>query len=400
MATLKPFQPYRYTPKAGDPANLLTQPYDKINPQMQAKYIAASPYNLVRVILGERFPSDTDSDNVYTRAAKYLDDWIRAGILAQDAQPGFYAYFQEFEVPDTHERATRMGFIGLGKVEDYSANVVFRHEQTLSGPKKDRRQVLDHTHAHFGQIFMLYRDREGDVDKLLVDAASSPPVLDVVDDYQARHKLWPITDAATIARIQELMADKKLLIADGHHRYETALGYRKDHPDADYVMMTFVNMYSPGLKILATHRVLRNLDGFDLTAFLEKAQASGWTVTKEPLASQAVRIGVVTKDSTYFLERPRKEGELDVPVLHTEILGGLLGIGEEAVREEKFITYVRGIEAAVAEVRDKGAQVAFLLEPTPIEDMARIAFGGGVMPQKSTDFYPKLLSGVTIYRLD
>jgi len=190
------------------------------------------------------------------------------------------------------------------------------------------------------------------------------------------------------------------LIADGHHRYETALGYRKDHPDADYVMMTFVNMYSPGLKILATHRVLRNLDGFDLTAFLEKAQASGWTVTKEPLASQAVRIGVVTKDSTYFLERPRKEGELDVPVLHTEILGGLLGIGEEAVREEKFITYVRGIEAAVAEVRDKGAQVAFLLEPTPIEDMARIAFGGGVMPQKSTDFYPKLLSGVTIYRLD
>src|SRR5579863_1784232 len=128
--------------KAGDPAKLLTQPYDKINPSMQAEYLAASPYNLVRVILGARFDSDTDSDNVYTRAAQYLEDWIRDGILAQDAAPGLYAYFQEFEVPDTGERAVRMGFIGVGKIEDYSAQVVYRHEQTLSGPKKDRQELL------------------------------------------------------------------------------------------------------------------------------------------------------------------------------------------------------------------------------------------------------------------
>jgi uncharacterized protein (DUF1015 family) len=403
LATLKPFQPYRYTAKAGDPANLLTQPYDKISPAMQAKYLAASPHNLVRVILGERFPSDNDTDNVYTRAAKYLDDWIRDGFLAQDVQPGFYAYFQKFDVPDTGERATRMGFIGLGKIEEYSANVVYRHEQTLSGPKKDRRELLRHTRSHFGQIFMLYPDRDGSVDQILEKSTRSEPVMDVIDDYQAHHRLWPITDPATIRRIQELMADKKLLIADGHHRYETALGYRNENPNvpaAEYVMMTFVNVYSPGLKILATHRVLRNLDGFDIAAFLEKAKASGWTVA-EP-GSQlpgSVRIGVVTGDARYLIERPRKDGELDVPVLHTEILGGLLGIGEEAVREEKYITYVRGVEAAIAEVRGKGAQVAFLLEPTPIDDMARIAFGGGVMPQKSTDFYPKLLSGVTVYRL-
>jgi len=403
LATLKPFQPYRYTPKAGNPADLLTQPYDKISPAMQAKYLAANPHNLVRVILGERFPSDTDTDNVYTRAAKYLDDWIRDGFLAQDPKPGFYAYFQKFDVPDTGERATRMGFIGLGKVEDYSANIVYRHEQTLSGPKKDRREVLRHTRAHFGQIFMLYPDREGAVDQILEKATRSEPVLDVLDDYKAHHRLWPITDPPTIRKIQELMADKKLLIADGHHRYETALGYRNENPGvpaAEYVMMTFVNMYSPGLKILATHRVLRNLEGFDLAAFLEKAKSSGWKVTeagtKQP---DTVRIGVVTADARYVLERPRKDGELDVPVLHTEILSGLLGINEESVRDEKFITYVRGVDAAIAEVRDKGAQVAFLLEPTPIDDMARIAFGGGVMPQKSTDFYPKLLSGVTIYRL-
>ena len=245
---------------------------------MQAKYLSASPYNLVRVILGERFPADNEADNVYTRGAQYLEDWIREGILAQDPAPGFYAYSQEFEVPDSGERATRKGFIGLGKVEDYSAGIVYRHEQTLSGPKKDRRQVLDHTHAHFGQIFMLYPDQEGAVDKLLDQATQGTPLMDVLDEYQTRHRLWAVTDQEKIAQIQEAMAPKKLLIADGHHRYETALGYRADHPDdpaAQYVMMTFVNMYSPGLKILATHRVLRNVANFGVT-LLAKAAAAGW----------------------------------------------------------------------------------------------------------------------------
>ena len=405
MAIVKPFQPYRYTSQAGDPAHLLTQPYDKISPAMQAKYLAASPYNLVRVILGERHAADTPSDNVYTRAAKYLDEWTRDGILAQDPQPGFYAYFQDFAVPDTSERATRMGFIGLGKVEDYSAGIVYRHEQTLSGPKKDRLELLRHTRGHFGQIFMLYPDREGSVDHVLAGTAAATPALDILDEYQARHRLWPITDNAATQHMAALMRDKKLLIADGHHRYETALAYRNENPGtpaAEYVMMTFVNMYSPGLKILATHRVLRNFEGFQAAALLAKARASGWSVREgmpEPGAHTSVRIGLVAASRAYVLERVRRSGELDVPVLHAEILGGLLGITEEAVRDERYITYVRGVNAAVAEVREKGAQAAFALEPTPIEDMARIAFAGGVMPQKSTDFYPKLLSGVTIYRL-
>jgi uncharacterized protein (DUF1015 family) len=410
LATIKPFQPYRYTAKAGDPARLLTQPYDKINPAMQAAYLAASPYNLVRVILGERHASDSPTDNVYHRAAKYLDDWIREGILARDPSPGLYAYFQEFQVPDTGERAVRQGFIGIGKVEDYSANIVHRHEQTLTGPKKDRLELLRNTRAHFGQIFMLYPDPEGAVDVVLAEAAQGPPLLDVLDGDGARHRAWAITSPESIARIQALMAPKKLLIADGHHRYETALAYRNENPGdaaAEYVMMTFVNMHSPGLRILATHRVLRDLESFDAAAFLEKARGS-WTVTPSTLEGlkaalrvrkpESVRIGVLTAGGAHLLEQPRRAGELDVPILHREILGGLLGISEEAVREEKYLHYVRGIDAAAAELK-RGAQVAFLLEPTPIEDMARIAFGGGVMPQKSTDFYPKLLSGVTIYRL-
>lgn len=405
MATLKPFQPYRYTSQAGDPAKLLTQPYDKINAAMQAKYLAASPYNLVRVILGERDPQDSASDNVYTRAAKHLNEWTRDGILAQDPKPGFYAYFQDFDVPDTTERATRMGFIGLGKIEDYSAGIVYRHEQTLSGPKQDRLELLRHTRSHFGQIFMLYPDREGSVDQVLAKAAAGVPELDVLDEYGARHRLWPITEQATTQHMAALMSDKRLLIADGHHRYETALAYRKENldvPPAEFVMMTFVNMYSPGLKILATHRVLRNLEGFQAAALLAKARTSGWSVREGMLdrdAHTSVRIGLVAASRAYVLERTRRDGELDVPVLHTEILGGLLGISEESVRDERYITYVRGIDAAVAEVREKGAQAAFLLEATPIDDMARIAFAGGVMPQKSTDFYPKLLSGVTIYKL-
>jgi uncharacterized protein (DUF1015 family) len=413
LAIIKPFQPFRYSLKAGDPARLLTQPYDKINPEMQAKYLAASPYNLVRVILGERHASDNESDNVYTRAAANLEDWIREGILVQDSAPGLYAYFQDFQVPDSGERLTRKGFIGVGKIEEYSAGVVHRHEQTLSGPKKDRLELLRHARAHFGQIFMLYPDPEGAVDRFLDEAAAGTPVLDVIDDYQVQNRAWAITDPARIARIQELMEPKKLLIADGHHRYETALAYRNENPDAaaaQYVMMTFVNMHSAGLRILATHRVLRNLEAFNAAAFFQKAVAAGWSVAacaslealKQRMAAndpKMVRIGVVVENEWRLMQRSRKAGELDVPVLHNDVLGGLLGIGEDAVRDEKYIQYVRGMDAASAEVENHGAQIAFLLEPTPIEDMARIAFAGGVMPQKSTDFYPKLLSGVTIYRL-
>ena len=412
MATVKPFQPFRYTPTAGDPAKLVTQPYDKISPAMQAAYLAASPYNLVRIILGEKFATDDAANNCYTRAAAHLADWIRDGILAQDAQPAFYAYAQEFTVPDTGERATRQGFIGLGKVEDYSAGIVHRHEQTLSGPKKDRMQVLTHTRAHFGHIFMLYPDPQAVIDGILEAAGGGTPVLDVVDDYGVRNRLWPITDLPTIAKMESAMAEKKLLIADGHHRYETALAYSKEHPTdpaARFVMMTFVNMHSPGLRILATHRVLRNVAGFDEDELLKRA-FDQWKVTTYGSTSELreamqrpdpanVRIGMVTASGDNLLSRPRKHDELDVPVLHSEVLTGLFNISDEAVRDEHFISYVRGIDAAAAEVRETGAQVAFLLDPTPIGDMARIAFHGGVMPQKSTDFFPKLLSGITIYKL-
>ena len=410
MARIYPFQPLRYTAKAGALEELLTQPYDKITPEMRDRYLKLSPYNLVRIILGERRADDSQTSNVYTRAAGYLNDWIRRGILARDAAPAIYPYFQEFTEPDTGERLVRKGFIALGAVEDYSAGVVHRHEQTLSGPKKDRLELLRHTHAHYGQLFMLYPDQEGAIDRQLDLGATTAPLAEVTDEYGAKHRIWRIRDPE---RIQKLMVDKKLLIADGHHRYETALAFRNENPSlpgADRVMMTFVNMYSPGLRILATHRLVNGLPPETLLErFLQTASADfdvQELATTEQLQSRwrgAGRlnvIGAAIGSRLFGLTAKGAGGDLDVRVLHEKLLGKALGIGEQAVRDESHLRYIRGLETAVRETRKGTAQIAFLLKPTSVQEVADTSFGGGVMPQKSTDFYPKLLSGLTIYRLD
>ena len=380
---------------------------------MQRHYLEASPYNLVRVILGERKPGDNESENVYTRATRTMQEWISSGVWARDAAPGMFAYFQEFVVPDTGERLVRKGFIALGQVEEYAAGIVFRHEQTLSGPKKDRMELLKHTRTHFEPIFMLYPDPSGAIDALLDEAAAAPPIAEVTDEYGAIHRMWKVGAGA---QIQQLMADKKLLIADGHHRYETAMAFQRDHPHlpgASRMIMAFVNMHSAGLKILATHRLV---SGVDTAGFL--AAAAGDFEVREIASLDALKaawaasgdrsiIGAAIGDKLYQLEDRTAShgalnvlGALDVRILHEGLLGKALGIGEEAVRDEKHLRYIRGIDPAVEEVRKGAAQIAFLLKPTSVRQVADTSFSGGVMPQKSTDFYPKLLSGMVMYKLD
>jgi uncharacterized protein (DUF1015 family) len=413
MANIHPFQPYRYASQAGAIENLVTQPYDKISPPMQQRYLGLSPHNLVRVILGEKRADDSDGNNVYTRAAAHLNDWIEKGILAQDPVPGFYAYFQDFTDPDTGEKLTRKGFIGLGDVVDYEAGIVHRHERTLAGPKKDRLELLRHARAHFGQLFMLYPDPAASVDALLDEEAQGTPLATIADEYGASHRIWRISEPARVQALRERMADKKLLIADGHHRYETALAFRNENPDlegAKRVMMTFVNMHSPGLRILATHRLVHSIaqelvDGLAVRAgsCFEVTKLAGLPALKAAWAephSGAIRIGAMTKAGLWMLETPRGAEGLDVRVLHDTILDGLLGVTPEAIRQEKFLRYMRGTDNAAAKVASGEAQIAFLLEPTSVEQVASISFSGGVMPQKSTDFYPKLLSGLTIYRVE
>ena len=228
MAEIQPFRAYRYDTNRVAPADVLTQPYDKISPAMQERYYAASPYNLITIEKGRALPGDSPENNVYTRAAKTVDEWIAEKILQRDAAPAIYVYSQEFEVPGTHARRERIGFIALTRVEDYDAQVVFRHERTLSAPKADRIELLRQTRAQTGQLFLLYDDPARQIDSWLEEAARAKPALELRDEYGVTHRLWPVTDPAFVARVQKAMAQKKLVIADGHHRYETALHYRDE----------------------------------------------------------------------------------------------------------------------------------------------------------------------------
>jgi uncharacterized protein (DUF1015 family) len=436
MAIIRPFQAWRYDTGKVRPEDVVTQPYDKISPEMQERYYAASLNNLVRIILGKPEAGDDGEKNVYSRAAASFRDWRTSGVLRHDPQPAIYAYQQHFKVPgdESGMRHLRTGFIALGKLHDYSERVVHRHEQTLSKPKADRLNLLRATRGHFGQIFMLYRAPHD-----LIGSLVPPPTVAVTDEYGVEHRVWRIDDPKFISRLQHEMADKKLIIADGHHRYETALAYREEMRAAhgtsaepapwDFVMMTFVNMDSSGLVVLPTHRVVKDLDGFDLSELLTKA--AQWFAVEDvtarfhpeqpvdlldgddaPHYAYVPTMLAVSKDKVHLLRaKPgaadaalgtldTKERQLDVVQLHKLLLEGSLGMTEEDIRAQKHLAYVRDPREAIAMVRGGGAQLAFLINPVRMEQIRDIAFGGGVMPQKSTDFYPKLLSGLTIYALD
>lgn len=434
MATIVPFRAWRYNPARVRLQDVVTQPYDKISPEMQERYYAADPHNLVRIILGKPEDGDGENKNVYTRAARNFQDWRSSGILRQDAQPSIYVYQQQFKVPGdpVGMRHLRTGFIALGKLHDYSDQVVFRHEQTLSKPKADRLNLLRATQAHFGQIFMLYRSSHD-----IVGSLAAPPAISVKDEYGVEHRLWPISDKNFIAKLQHDMADKKLIIADGHHRYETALAFRNEvraakgeaavSPGSDFVMMTFVNMDSSGLVILPTHRVVTDLAGFEVETFLNRA-AEWFTIENvtarfhvqqpmdllgddAPHYIYATTFIAAVGDKTFLFRArpgaadralaalPERERQLDVVQLHKLLLESALGLSEDDIRTQRNLKYLRDPIEAVETVRAGKAQIAFLMNPVSIDQMREIAFSGGVMPQKSTDFYPKLLSGLTIYAL-
>jgi len=435
MADIHPFRALRYNLERVTAAQVVTQPYDKISPAMQEGYYAASPYNLVRIILGRAESGDNTQKNVYTRAAAYGQEWRREGILRQDSPPSIYSYSQTFKAPSgaTFERR---GFIALGRVEDYPAKVVYRHEQTLAKPKADRLDLLRATRVHYEQLFLLYED-SGHIDSLLATAVQ--PTIEVVDEYGVTHRVWQISDAGIIASVQKAMSDKKLVIADGHHRYETALSFRNECRNAaqgvdrqapyEYVMMTFVNMNDPGLLVLPTHRVVHSLRAFSADGFLKSARELFEVQEVEgdvdaPRATEVLgekgrggtALLAITSNRAFLLHSPKaatqkyvgnlsgQQQSLDVVQLHKCLLEGVLQLSEESIRNQQNLSYVREASEALATVRGKAsgksADIVFLMNPCPVQTVRDIAFAGEVMPQKSTDFYPKLLSGLTAYALD
>ncbi len=443
MARIYPFRAWRYNPSAVRLNDVVTQPYDKISPAMQQAYYQRSPYNLVRIILGlpELFDAER-GESVYTRAARDFKAWREEGVLVQEKDPCVFAYAQRFTVPGTQTTMERRGFIALGKLHDYAEQVVFRHEQTLAKPKSDRLNLLKATRAHFGQIFMLYSDPAKTVEAILYDADSTPDA-EVTDEYGVMHRVWRVSDPAAIRLLTTAMADKKLIIADGHHRYETALGYMHEwarehgavrlkpetsatqlpHPAQPEAaaMMTFVNMDTEGLVILPTHRVVHGIEGFDAHAFL-KAAGEFFDVDSLPLqdAPQLIQtlqrqngtaFIAVTRGGDFLLRAkpeastalgaiPERLRQLDLTHLHALVLERLLGLNAEKVREQTNIRYLRDAGEAVDQVRRGAADITFLTNPVTMEQLREVAFAGDVMPQKSTDFFPKLLSGLAIYALE
>jgi uncharacterized protein (DUF1015 family) len=432
---IKAFKAYRFNSDVvGDGGRCIAPPYDVINSAQQQQLYQQSPYNIVRIIKGKTEAGDNETKNQYTRAADYLKDWLKKGVLKQDDKEAIYAYVQDFEVAGTNYQ--RSGFIALGRLVELGKGVR-PHEKTLDGPKADRLRLMEATAAQFGQIFMLYDDVKKTADKIIEKTvAAKRPVIDFTDEDRARHRMFIMDDAKDISAIMQAMEDKEVLIADGHHRYETALNYRRmtDNPAAQWQMMTFINTQNPGLVILPTHRLVGNLKSYDTNELVKKLQ-SNFRVTefeyKKAESKEKAKLlmikrlgkafeqgentfGIYDGKSFYFIVLKNKEAlkslavsdaskSLDVVVLHKLILEGLLSIGDAQLAGETNIEYIKDIggavDEAIAKVDSGEKQVLFFMNPTRAEQIKQVTAANEKMPQKSTFFYPKIFSGLTINKL-
>ncbi len=428
---IRPFRGYRYNPaKVPDLSRVVAPPYDQIDPDTREALHALHPWNFVRVTLGRPEPGDAGDADRHRRARGCLDRWIAEQVLIRDPEPTLYPCLTTYQVGG--EMLTRTGLIALGELSEYAEGVVLPHERTHAGPKVERLAHLEVTGADTGVIFMLASDPSGELLRAAAPAAS-PPAAAARDLKGGLHQLWRITDRAAIARVQALMADTRLIIADGHHRYETALEYRRRHPGADWKLMAIVPLEAPGVTIFPTHRLVHGVRGFNVEAFLARAaqwfevergpavgdraaeagalagaldarartgrlavavvagaEAPGWLLTLRPEAFDAVPWPAATSEAWR---------RLAVSVLHEGLLKPILGITEEILREQTSVDYTADAVEAVTQVRKGNYQAGFLIPPTTPVELQAVVRAGEMLPQKSTYFYPKLLDGLVFSRL-
>ncbi len=431
MANISPFQGIRYNAhKVGDLSKVVSQPYDRVRYGLQDRYYDQHPYNIVRIIKGREHPNDAPTDNVYTRARDYFHTWLDAGYLLRDPRPAFYVYHQTFTLPDGTE-LTRRAFIAALELVEFEAGIVLPHERTLSGPKVDRLNLLRATNTNFGQIFMLYPDAENRINAIFDSAiAGRQPDADLREMFEqdVRQQLWVVADPEVTARVVAEMAPKTgLIIADGHHRYETALNFRAEmsqqHPDApanagfNYRMVTLVSLDDPGLTILPTHRLMHSCTATtsaqvlsDATEYFEVLPAANREALNAAMAEGSAtdrRIGFY--DGHYYLLRlkdleimaqvaPDHADEwrtLDVTILHELLIERVMGISKEEVESKEKIDYYRDLEDAISKVDAGEAHCVFIMNPTRMNEVRACSEKGAKMPQKSTDFYPKVITGLT-----
>lgn len=426
MAHTKGFKGLRFnTEKAGSIASLVCPPYDIISEYQRIAYIKENEYNIIRLEL----PKGNDP---YTEASKILEEWENSGILIREKKDAVYIYEEEFTAYG--KRQSIKGCILRVKLENFDKGIILPHEFTLSKAKEDRLNLMKATHCNFSQIYTLYSDKYRITDSKLDRLSSGAPDIELTDSDGVTHRLWIVTDEKEVSSICNDFADRRLFIADGHHRYETALNYRnycrenglsKAGDAVDYQMMMLVNMEHPGLVVFPTHRIVRDLADFDkdrvITACREYFDISRHTEPDKiekaltPLYKEGKKAFCMycgdkewyllilksTEPMEKFLPNVSKASQgLDVSVLHTLILENIMGIDAENMAKQINLTYVKRLDEAVAEVDEGRANCAFILNPTKISEICEVSSAGEKMPQKSTYFYPKLITGLVMNKLN
>jgi len=418
MPTVRPFRGLRYKPdKAGDIADNVAPPYDIIYDKWRDELYARSPYNIVRLIKTREEPGG-DEKAKYARAADYIDSWMRDGVLEMDDEPAVYVRADTYKVRG--EKRTRYGFIALLRLEEFGKNV-HPHERTLTAPKADRLNLIKATGTNLSQIFSIYRDSGNDIQRILEEVAKGEPDISFTDEHKVKRKMWIVRDRVTISRICSLMEEKDIIIADGHHRYETALDYRREMAGSrkcgdepfDYVSMYFSSADDTGMTILPTHRKISGVSTYHQETFfseLEKlfdveylGEAALYDVI-EAISHDAERnnnFGIYTCDGygTARLKNPSNPKELDVNILHDIIIEKLLGISKEDIAAGRHVHFCKSPEHAVEDVANYSDQISFIMNPVTPEELFRTVLKGERMPQKSTYFYPKTISGLVMYRI-
>jgi len=419
MAEIRAFRGIRYDPsKVGDLSRVLAPPYDVISPEQREELYARSPYNITRLILPSG-GSNAQRD-AYARAATNFSRWLEERVLRKDSAPSIYICDQEFEVDG--RRLTRRCFIARVRLERFGEGSILPHERTMPGPKADRLKLMQACRANLSQVMALYPDSDGEIAAALREATRSAPDVETSDWMRRKCRLWCCRNEGIIERVRRAMLDRKLYIADGHHRYETTLRYHEmmggdsQSPTA-FVMMACISMNDAGLAILPTHRLVRGVSDERIAGLLERAsekfevcKAGG---AREALArmsageGQAFGLGLDRGTSWYVLrlregvevdipERSKAWRELDVTVLHALILKELLGIGLDESAEGGRIEYVSDLRDFISKLESGEFQAGFLLNPTRVSQLQQVAEAGEKMPPKSTYFYPKLVTGLVI----